>query len=149
MPIRMDISAINRLVVIVSRGHVTADEIRETTEKLVAANVPGYTKIIDVSGSSSDLTREQVEKIAALLRGDPADTRRGGGRLRDRSQPQGLRGRLRRSDQGRTADPALREPPRGAQAAARRRRACRRRRATGRRAGNHWATRAAVTSRGM
>lgn len=31
MPIRMDISAINRLVVIVSRGHVTADEIRETT----------------------------------------------------------------------------------------------------------------------
>lgn len=39
--------------------------------------MPGYAKIIDVSGSSSDLTREQVEKIAALLRGDPADTRRG------------------------------------------------------------------------
>lgn len=77
MPIHMDISAINRLVVIVARGQVTADEIRENTEKLVAANVPGYAKIIDVSGSSSDLTREQVEKIAALLRGDPADQKRG------------------------------------------------------------------------
>ena len=77
MPIHMDISAINRLVVIVARGHVTADEIRENTQKLVAANVPGYAKIIDVSGSSSDLTREQVEKIAALLRGDPADVKRG------------------------------------------------------------------------
>lgn len=77
MPIHMDISAINRLVVIISRGHVTAEEIRENTEKLIAANVPGYAKIIDVSGSSSDLTREQVDKIAALLRGDPADTKRG------------------------------------------------------------------------
>lgn len=77
MPIHMDISAINRLVVIISRGHVTADEIRENTHKLIAANVPGYAKIIDVSGSNSDLTREQVEKIAALLRGDPADTKRG------------------------------------------------------------------------
>ena len=77
MPIHMDISAINRLVVIISRGHVTAEEIRENTQKLVAANVPGYAKIIDVSGSSSDLTREQVDKIAALLRGDPADTKRG------------------------------------------------------------------------
>ena len=77
MPIHMDISAINRLVVIVARGQVTADEIRENTEKLVAAKVPAYAKIIDVSGSSSDLTREQVEKIAALLRGDPADQKRG------------------------------------------------------------------------
>ena len=77
MPIHMDISAINRLVVIVARGQVTADEIRENTEKLVAAKVPAYAKIIDVSGSSSDLTREQVEKVAALLRGDPADQKRG------------------------------------------------------------------------
>lgn len=77
MPIHMDISPINRLVVIVSRGHVTAEEIRENTQKLVEANVPSYAKIIDVSGSKSDLTREQVEKIAALLRGDPADTKRG------------------------------------------------------------------------
>ena len=77
MPIQMDISPINRLVVIVARGFVTAEEIAENTRKLVEANVPGYTKIIDVSASTSDLTREQVEKVAALLRGNPADTSRG------------------------------------------------------------------------
>ena len=77
MPIHMDISAINRLVVIVSKGHVTAEEIAENTRKLVEANVPGYAKIIDTTASNSDLTREQVEKVAALLRGDPEDRTRG------------------------------------------------------------------------
>ena len=67
MPIHMDISAINRLVVIVARGQVTAEEIAENTRKLVEANVPGYAKIIDTTGSTSDLSREQVEKVAALL----------------------------------------------------------------------------------
>ncbi|MCW5736033.1 MAG: hypothetical protein KIS73_18030 [Enhydrobacter sp.] len=77
MPIHMDILPLDRLVVIVARGHVTAEEIAENTKKLVAANVPAYAKIIDVTASKSDLTREQVEKVAALLRGDPRDTRRG------------------------------------------------------------------------
>lgn len=77
MTIHMDISPINRLVVIIARGHVTADEITESTKKLVAANVPTYAKIIDVTASNSNLTREQVEKVAALLRGDPADRKRG------------------------------------------------------------------------
>jgi hypothetical protein len=77
MPIHMDVLAINRLVVIIARGKVTAEEIAENTKKLVAANVPAYAKIIDVTGSNSDLTREQVEGVAALLRGDPTDARRG------------------------------------------------------------------------
>ena len=53
MPIRMDISPIDRLVVIVARGPVSPEEIAEKTTTLVAANVPGYAKIIDVTGSSS------------------------------------------------------------------------------------------------
>jgi len=77
MTIHMDILPIDRLVLIIARGHVTAEEIAENTKKLVAANVPGYAKIIDVTGSYSDLTREQVERVAALLRGDPTDTKRG------------------------------------------------------------------------
>ena len=77
MTIHMDILPIDRLVLIIARGHVTAEEIAENTKKLVAANVPGYAKIIDVTGSNSDLTREQVERLAALLRGDPTDTKRG------------------------------------------------------------------------
>ena len=80
MTIRMDILPLDRLVLIVARGHVTAEEIAENTKKLVASNVPGFAKIIDVTGSNSDLTREQVERVAALLRGDPSDTKRGGSR---------------------------------------------------------------------
>lgn len=69
MPIYMDILPLDRLVVIVARGIVTADEIVENTKKLVAANVPGYAKIIDVTGSASTLNKEQVEGIAVMLRG--------------------------------------------------------------------------------
>lgn len=77
MSIHMDIIPMNRLVVIVARGHVTAEEIAENTKKLIAANVPGYAKIIDVTGSNSNLNRQQVETVAALLRGDPTDSKRG------------------------------------------------------------------------
>ena len=77
MPIRMDISPIDRLVVIVARGPVSPEEIAEKTTTLVAATVPGYAKIIDVTGSSSDLTRDQVERIAALFRGGPEAPSRG------------------------------------------------------------------------
>ena len=76
-------------MVIVAKGHVTADEIAANTKALVAANVPGYAKIIDTTGSNSDLAREQVEKIATLLRGDPMDrTRRPV--VRGQSGPQGI-----------------------------------------------------------
>ena len=36
-----------------------------------------YAKIIDVSQATSELTREQVQKVADLLRGAPGDTSRG------------------------------------------------------------------------
>lgn len=75
MPIYMDIIRIERLVVIVARGHVTAEEVSKNTETLLAANVPAFAKIIDVTGSASDLTREQVERIASLLRGDDRSSR--------------------------------------------------------------------------
>lgn len=77
MPIHMDILRIDRLVVFVARGHVTAEEIAESIRALVEANVPGFAKIVDVAGSASDLTREQVERIAALLRGGPEGASRG------------------------------------------------------------------------
>ena len=77
MPLHMDISPLHRLVVIVARGEISAEEIAANTRQLVEANVPGYAKIIDVSQAKSDLTREQVQKVADLLRGAPGDTSRG------------------------------------------------------------------------
>jgi len=68
MPIYMDVVPLDRLVVIVARGRVSAEEIAENARKLVEANVPGYAKIIDVTGSTSNLTREQVNGMAAMLR---------------------------------------------------------------------------------
>ena len=61
----------------VARGHIAADEIAATTRQLVDANVPAYAKIIDVSQATSELTREQVQKVADLMRGAPGDTSRG------------------------------------------------------------------------
>ncbi len=69
MPIYMDILPLERVVLIVARGQVSADEIAENTRKLVAANVPTYAKIIDVRGSASDLTKDQVNGVADMLRG--------------------------------------------------------------------------------
>jgi hypothetical protein len=77
MPLHMDISPLHRLVVIVARGHITAEEIADNTRRLVEANVPAYAKIIDVSQAKSELTREQVQKVADLLRGAPGESSRG------------------------------------------------------------------------
>lgn len=55
-----------------AHGVVTPEEIAEIRVKLVAANVPGYAKIVDTTASSSAITREQVAGIAAL-RGNTHD----------------------------------------------------------------------------
>jgi len=68
MPIYMDIVPLDRVVVIVARGAVSADEIAQNAKKLVEANVPGYAKIIDVTGAASDMTPERVNGMAAALR---------------------------------------------------------------------------------
>jgi hypothetical protein len=77
MPVHMDTSPLHRLVVIVARGPIAAEEIAATTRRLVEANVAVYAKIIDISQATSELSHEQVHKVAALLRGAPGDTLRG------------------------------------------------------------------------
>jgi hypothetical protein len=77
MPLHMDISPLHRLVVIVARGHITAEEIAATKRQIVEGNVREYAKIIDVSQGRSELTREQVQQVADLLRGAPGDPSRG------------------------------------------------------------------------
>ena len=76
MPIHIDISPINRLVVIVAHGKVTPDEIGDVRRQLAAANVPGFAKIVDITAASSTISRAQVEKIAAMP-GASGDARRG------------------------------------------------------------------------
>jgi len=75
MPISLDIAPLHRTVVIAAIGHVTPEEISRNTQQLIAANVPHYGKIIDVSLATSDLSKDQVDRIAAMLRGDPGSGR--------------------------------------------------------------------------
>ena len=49
MPLHMDIVPIQRLVVIVAHGEVTADDLANNVKELIAARVAHYAKIIDVS----------------------------------------------------------------------------------------------------
>jgi hypothetical protein len=77
MPLHVDISPLHRLVVIVARGHITAGEMSAVKRQLAEANVPAYAKIIDVSQARSELTREQVQKVADLTRGAPGEASRG------------------------------------------------------------------------
>jgi hypothetical protein len=71
MPIQMDISRLHRLVMIVARGAVSAEEIRRKTDELAGADVVHFGKIVDVSGVSSVFTKGQVRRIAAALRKTP------------------------------------------------------------------------------
>ena len=71
MPLHMDIVPIQRLVVIVAHGEVTADDLANNVKELIEAKVTHYAKIIDVSSSHWVLTKEQIDQIAERLRGDP------------------------------------------------------------------------------
>jgi hypothetical protein len=75
MPIYMETSRLYRTVTIVARGTVTAEEVRNTVQQLFDAHLPEYTKIVDVSAARSDLSEEQIQRLADLLRGDADDTR--------------------------------------------------------------------------
>jgi hypothetical protein len=77
MPVHMDISPLHRLIVIVARGHITAEEITAIKRQIIEANARTFGKIIDVSQSRSELTREQVQQVADLMRGAPDEASRG------------------------------------------------------------------------
>jgi hypothetical protein len=76
MPIYMEISRLHRCVTIVARGKIAPDEMMGAAQQLFQAAVPEFAKIVDVAGASAEVNPEQIERIAALLRGGP-DVRRG------------------------------------------------------------------------
>ncbi|MBX9875201.1 MAG: hypothetical protein K2X84_10110 [Beijerinckiaceae bacterium] len=77
MPIHLEISRLNRLLVIVARGQVTPDEVRDLVRQMVENEVRHFSKIIDVSGSSIEMDREQVEAMATMLRAEKGAATRG------------------------------------------------------------------------
>lgn len=77
MPIHMNVVPIERLVIIVGRGLLTAADIAANARELHDANVLPYAKILDFSSATSALTGEQIDEIAATVRGSADDPMRG------------------------------------------------------------------------
>jgi len=75
MPIYMEISRLHRTVTIVARGKVAPEEIRGLAQQLLDAHVRGFAKIIEVAGATTDFTREQIDRVAGMLRGAPGEKR--------------------------------------------------------------------------
>jgi hypothetical protein len=76
MPIYMEISRLHRCVTIVARGKIAPDEIMGTAQQLFDAKVPEFAKIVDLLDASTNVNPEQIDRIAALLRGG-SDVKRG------------------------------------------------------------------------
>ena len=71
MPVYLEISPLHRLVTIVARGNLTADEVRGTAQKLADARVRRFAKIVEVAGAYLDLAPQDIAELAQTLRGDP------------------------------------------------------------------------------
>ena len=70
MPIYLEISPLHRLVMIVARGTVSGEEVRSTAEKLAAAKVRRFAKIVEVASASFNFQPEDVASLAEMMRGD-------------------------------------------------------------------------------
>jgi hypothetical protein len=70
MPVYVEISPLHRLVTIVARGKLTADEVRGTAQQLADARVRRFAKLVEVAGAFLDLTPEYMLELARILRGD-------------------------------------------------------------------------------
>lgn len=77
MPIYLDISDRDRMVVAVVHGTVTDEDILGAAQKFVATGAWQYRKIIDVSIGTSAIDEKGLAALAALLRTNATDTTRG------------------------------------------------------------------------
>ncbi|MFO1163026.1 MAG: hypothetical protein U1E60_29610 [Reyranellaceae bacterium] len=71
MPVYVEISPLHRLVTIVARGKLTADEVRGTAQQLADARVRRFAKLVEVAAAHLDLTPEHMLELARIFRGDP------------------------------------------------------------------------------
>jgi hypothetical protein len=75
MPVYMEISRLHRTVTIVARGAVGPEEVRAMAQRLAEAKVRSFAKVVEVAGARTEMTPEQVAKVAELLRGASSEKR--------------------------------------------------------------------------
>ncbi|WP_428673284.1 hypothetical protein [Reyranella sp.] len=76
MPVYMEVSRLHRCVTIVARGAILPEEIMGAAKQLFEAQVPQFAKLVDVAAANAEVSPEQIQRIAELLRGGP-DVKRG------------------------------------------------------------------------
>lgn len=69
MSIHLTVSRIDRIVFVVVRGAIQHEDLVRCGAELSRATVPQFGKIIDVSMAPTALTKEQVRRVAKLVRG--------------------------------------------------------------------------------
>ncbi len=77
MPIHVDISDLDRLVMAVVLGEVTPDDIAGIAREFLKTGRQHYGKIIDTTAGSSPIDDERMAAIAAFMRADPKAASRG------------------------------------------------------------------------
>ncbi len=77
MPIHIDISDLDRLVVIAIVGEAMPDDLAELARELLKLERQHYGKIVDVSAGTSPIDENRMAALAAFLRADPKAGSRG------------------------------------------------------------------------
>lgn len=77
MPIHLDISDLDRLIIAVVLGEVTPDDIAEVARAFVETGRQHYGKIIDTTAGTSSIDENRIAAIAAFMRADPKAGSRG------------------------------------------------------------------------
>ena len=77
MPIHLEISDLDRLVIAVVLGEATGDDIMEIAREFLKTGRQAYGKIIDTSAGSSPVDESKMAAIAAFMRADPKAGTRG------------------------------------------------------------------------
>lgn len=77
MPIHLDISHLDRLVIAVVLGEVTPDDIAGVVREFRTTGLHHYGKIIDTTAGSSPIDENRMAAIAAFMRADPNAASRG------------------------------------------------------------------------
>lgn len=77
MPIHLDISDLDRLVIAVVLGEATGEDIAEVAREFLKTERQHYGKIIDTTAGSSPIDENRMAAIAAFMRADPKASSRG------------------------------------------------------------------------
>lgn len=77
MPVHIDISDLDRLVMAVVLGEVSPDDIAELAREFLKTGRQHYGKIIDTTAGMSTIDENRMAAIAAFMRADPKAGSRG------------------------------------------------------------------------